>query len=69
MWTVKLRDDIHYSDKSPVTVEDVETAIKLYFQVKAGYVASQFPEQPTFAKVDDKTFTLTTKKPVVPSTR
>ena len=65
VWTVKLRSDIHYSDKSPVTVEDVETALKLYFQVKAGYVASQFPEQPTFAKVDDKTFTLTTKKPVV----
>jgi peptide/nickel transport system substrate-binding protein len=64
-WTVKLRGDIHYSDKSPVTVDDVETALKLYFEVKAGYVASQFPEQPTFAKVDDKTFTLTTKNPVV----
>ncbi|WP_076261692.1 ABC transporter substrate-binding protein [Intrasporangium flavum] len=65
VWTVKLRSDIHYSDKSPVTVEDVETALKLYFQVPAGYVAAQFPEQPTFAKVDDKTFTLTTKVPVV----
>ena len=64
VWTVKLRDGIHYSDKSPVTVEDVDTALKLYFQVKAGYVASQFPEQPTFAKVDDTTFTLTTKKPL-----
>lgn len=64
-WTVKLRSDIHYSDKSPVTVEDVETALKLYFEVKAGYVASQFPEQPAFTKVDDKTFTLTTKTPVV----
>jgi peptide/nickel transport system substrate-binding protein len=64
-WTVKLRDDIHYSDKSKVTVEDVETALRLYFEVKAGYVASQFPEQPTFTKVDDKTFTLTTKNPVV----
>ena len=65
VWTVQLRDDIHYSDKSPVTVADVETAIKLYFEVKAGYVASQFPEQPSFAKVDDKSFTLTTKNPVV----
>ena len=64
-WTVKLRDDIHYSDKSKVTVEDVETALRLYFEVKAGYVASQFPEQPTFTKVDDRTFTLTTKNPVV----
>lgn len=64
-WTVKLRSDIHYSDKSPVTVEDVETALKLYFEVPAGYVASQFPEQPTLAKVDDHTFTLTTKVPVV----
>ncbi len=65
VWTVKLRDDIHYSDKSKVTVEDVETALRLYFEVKAGYVASQFPEQPTFAKIDDRTFTLTTKNPVV----
>jgi ABC-type transport system substrate-binding protein len=65
VWTVKLRDDIHYSDKSPVTVEDVETALKYYFQVKAGYVASQFPEAPTYAKVDDKSFTLTTKNPLV----
>ncbi len=65
VWTVKLRSDIHYSDKSPVTVDDVGTALKLYFQVPAGYVASQFPEQPTFAKVDDTTFTLTTKSPVV----
>jgi peptide/nickel transport system substrate-binding protein len=64
VWTVKLRDGIHYSDKSPVTVEDVDTALKLYFQVKAGYVASQFPEQPSFAKVDDRTFTLTTKQPL-----
>lgn len=65
VWTVKLRDDIHYSDKSKVTVEDVEAALKMYFQVKAGYVASQFPEEPAFAKVDDRTFTLTTKRPVV----
>lgn len=65
VWTVKLRGDIHYSDKSPVTVEDVETALKLYFEVKAGYVASQFPEQPKLKKIDDRTFTLTTTKPVV----
>ncbi len=65
VWTVKLRDDIHYSDKSPVTVEDVQTALKLYFEVQAGYVASQFPEQPTLDKVDDRSFTLTTTKPVV----
>ena len=65
VWTVKLRDDIHYSDKSPVTVEDVETALKLYFQVSAGYVASQFSEQPKLAKTGERSFTLTTVKPVV----
>jgi ABC-type transport system substrate-binding protein len=64
-WTVKLRDDVHYSDKSPVTVEDVDTALKLYFQVEAGYVASQFPEQPALTKVDDRSFTLTTTRPLV----
>ena len=65
VWTVELRDDIHYSDKSPVTVEDVETALKLYFQVSAGYVASQFSEQPKLAKTGERSFTLTTVKPVV----
>jgi ABC-type transport system substrate-binding protein len=65
VWTVELRDDIHYSDKSPIMVEDVETALKLYFQVSAGYVASQFPEQPKLAKTGDRSFTLTTVKPVV----
>ena len=64
-WNVELRDDIHYSDNSPVTVEDVETALKLYFQVSAGYVASQFAEQPKLTKTGDRTFTLTTAKPLV----
>jgi ABC-type transport system substrate-binding protein len=64
-WNVELRDDIHYSDNSPVTVEDVETALKLYFQVSAGYVASQFAEQPKLTKTGDRTFTLTTTKPLV----
>ena len=68
-WTVKLRNDIHYSDKSKVTVEDVETALRLYFEVKAGYVASQFPEQPTFTKVDDTTFTARCRRLPVPGTR
>ena len=52
MWTVELRDDIHYSDKSPITVEDVETALKLYSR-SAGYVASQFSEQPKLAKTGE----------------
>ena len=65
VWTVTLRDDIKYSDNSPVTVEDVETALKLYFQVAAGDVASQFPEQPKLAKTGDRSFTLTTVKPVI----
>jgi len=64
-WTVKLRDDIHYSDETPVTVEDVEVALKNYFLVPAGFVASQFPEQPSLTKVDDRTFKLVTKKPAV----
>ncbi|MFJ6197433.1 ABC transporter substrate-binding protein [Micromonospora sp. NPDC092111] len=64
-WTVKLRGDIHYSDKSPVTVEDVETALKYYFEVKASFVASQFVERPTLTKIDDRSFTLTTTRPLV----
>lgn len=64
-WTVKLRSDIHYSDLSPITVEDVQVALEDYFKVTGGYVASQFPEQPVLTKVDDHTFTLTTKAPVV----
>ena len=45
-----------------MTVADVDCHRAL-FQVKAGYVASPFPEQPTVTPVDAKTFTLTTKNP------
>ncbi len=64
-WTVKLRSGITYSDGTPVTVDDVDTALKTYFGVQAGFVAAQFTEQPAFTKVDDSTFTLTTKTPMV----
>jgi ABC-type transport system substrate-binding protein len=64
-WTVKLRDDIHYSDNSPVTVEDVSTALTDYAATTGGYVGSQFPEFPTVTKIDDRTFTLDTVSPLV----
>lgn len=63
-WTVKLRDDIKYSDNTPVAVEDVKTAIEMYQQVPGSFLAPQFPEWPTVEKIDDRSFTLNTKAPL-----
>ncbi|GAA4684354.1 ABC transporter substrate-binding protein [Frondihabitans cladoniiphilus] len=63
-WTVHLREGIRYSDGTPVTVEDVSTALRMYSQVQGGFVSSFFPEFPTVRKIDDRTFTLDTQKPL-----
>lgn len=63
-WTVKLREEIKYSDGAPVTVEDVSTALEMYQQVTGSFLAPQFPEWPQVKKVDDRTFTLNTKAPL-----
>jgi ABC-type transport system substrate-binding protein len=57
-WTVKLRNDIKYSDGTKVAVEDVAKALDMYKQVIGAFVAPQFPEWPTVNKKDDLTFTL-----------
>lgn len=63
-WTVRLRPDVHYSDGSPVTVEDVATALRMYGQVNGSFLLGLFPELPTVSKVDDRTFLLETARPV-----
>jgi ABC-type transport system substrate-binding protein len=63
-WTVKLRNDIKYSDGTKVAVEDVAKALDMYKQVIGAFVAPQFSEWPTVNKKDDLTFTLDTKAPL-----
>ncbi|MEZ0494120.1 ABC transporter substrate-binding protein [Kineococcus sp. TBRC 1896] len=63
-WTVRLRPEACYSDGSPVTVEDVATALQSYADTGASFVASFFPEMPTVSKLDDRTFTLDTERPL-----
>jgi len=63
-WTVKLRNDIKYSDGSKVAVEDVAKALEMYSKVNGSFLAPQFPEWPTVNKKDDLTFTLDTKAPL-----
>ncbi|RCV48612.1 ABC transporter substrate-binding protein [Marinitenerispora sediminis] len=63
-WTVRLREGACYSDGSPVTPEDVGTALEMYQQVNGSFVASFFPEFPTVVPVDERTFTLETERPV-----
>ncbi|MFE7122730.1 ABC transporter substrate-binding protein [Streptomyces sp. NPDC057617] len=63
-WAVRLREDIRYSDGSPVTVEDVATALRMYGQVNGSFLLGLFPELPTVEKTGDRTFLLHTKKPV-----
>ncbi|MEV4576277.1 ABC transporter substrate-binding protein [Nonomuraea jabiensis] len=63
-WTVKLRDGVHYSDGSPVKVEDVSTALQMYQKVPGSFLAGLFPEWPTVTPVDASTFKLVTENPV-----
>ncbi|MBD1590429.1 ABC transporter substrate-binding protein [Arthrobacter sp. S1_S22] len=63
-WTVTLREGIRYSDGSPVQIEDVATALKMYQQVQGSFVASFFPEFPEVLPVDDRTFRMVSKNPV-----
>ncbi|AOS61024.1 ABC transporter substrate-binding protein [Actinoalloteichus hymeniacidonis] len=63
-WTVRLRDDIRYSDGSPVAIDDIGTALEMYRQVNGSYLAAFFPEWPEVVPVDDRTFTLETNRPL-----
>jgi peptide/nickel transport system substrate-binding protein len=63
-WTVKLRNDIKYSDGTNVAVEDVAKALEMYSQVNGSFLAPQFPEWPKVNKKDELTFTLDTKAPL-----
>jgi peptide/nickel transport system substrate-binding protein len=63
-WYVRLRPGIHYSDGSPVRVDDVATALKMYSQVDGSFVGGFFPEWPTVEQIDETSFTLNTQRPV-----
>lgn len=63
-WTVRLRPGIHYSDNTPVRVEDVARALECYRDTKGGFLATFFPEWPRVAKVDERTFTLQSDAPL-----
>lgn len=63
-WTVRLRSDIRYSDKSPVRVEDVARALECYRETEAGFIATLFPEWPRVVKLDERTFRLQTDAPL-----
>lgn len=63
-WTVHLRDGVRYSDGSPVTIEDVTTALEMYQQVNGSFLATFFSEFPTVSPVDDTTFVLRTERPM-----
>jgi peptide/nickel transport system substrate-binding protein len=62
-WYVRLRPGIRYSDGSPVRVEDIATALKMYSEVDGSFVAGFFPEFPTVEKIDETSFALNTEHP------
>jgi peptide/nickel transport system substrate-binding protein len=45
-WTVRLRQEAHYSDGSPVVSADVATALEMYSQVNGSFLVGLFPELP-----------------------
>ncbi|WP_431904566.1 ABC transporter substrate-binding protein [Amycolatopsis thermoflava] len=63
-WSVRLRAGARYSDGSPVTTDDVATALRMYGEVNGSFVLNLFPELPTVSKVDDREFLLETSRPV-----
>ena len=63
-WTVRLREGVRYSDGTPVLIEDIATALKMYQQVQGSFVAGFFPEFPTVVPVDDRTFRMESKNPI-----
>ncbi|WP_129766424.1 ABC transporter substrate-binding protein [Streptomyces sp. L-9-10] len=63
-WTVRLRDGVCYSDGSPVTVEDVATALGMYGKVNGSFLLGLFPELPAVEKTGPRTFLLHTREPV-----
>ncbi|MFE7570230.1 ABC transporter substrate-binding protein [Streptomyces sp. NPDC057539] len=63
-WSVRLRDGVCYSDGSPVTVEDVATALRMYGKVNGSFLLGLFPELPTVEKTGPRTFLLHTREPV-----
>ncbi|RMB82496.1 ABC transporter substrate-binding protein [Streptomyces shenzhenensis] len=63
-WSVRLRDGVCYSDGSPVTVEDVATALRMYGQVTGSFLLGLFPELPTVEPTGERTFRLRTQHPV-----
>lgn len=64
-WICTLRDDVVFSDGSPVTSEDVKVALDSYLATEGNSFAAQWPEVPTVDVVDDKKFVLRTTKRVV----
>ena len=64
-WTVRLREGVRYSDGTPVEIEDVATALKMYRdRSTAPSWPAFFPEWPTVVRVDDRTFRMETKNPI-----
>ncbi|MFC8662343.1 ABC transporter substrate-binding protein [Streptomyces sp. NPDC057199] len=63
-WSVRLREGVRYSDGSPVTVEDVDTALRMYSEVNGSFLLGLFPEMPTVEATGDRTFLLRTQRPV-----
>jgi peptide/nickel transport system substrate-binding protein len=63
-WTVRLREGVKYSDGTPLQIEDVATALKMYQQVQGSFVAGFFPEFPTVVPVDNRTFRMESKNPI-----
>ncbi|MGX5207879.1 ABC transporter substrate-binding protein [Streptomyces violaceus] len=63
-WSVRLREGVRYSDGSPVTVEDVATALEMYGKVNGSFLLGLFPELPTVEKTGERTFELHTNRPV-----
>lgn len=63
-WSCTLRDDVMFSDGSPVTANDVKVALESYLATEGNSFAGQWPEIPTLNVISDKEFNLVTAQRV-----
>ncbi|MFD4946058.1 ABC transporter substrate-binding protein [Streptomyces sp. NPDC058409] len=64
VWSVRLREGVRYSDGTPVTVQDVGTALTMYGKVNGSFLLGLFPELPTVEATGERTFLLHTERPL-----
>ncbi len=64
VWTCSIRDDVKWSDGTPLTAKDIAFTYQFVIDHGFGYFTSYFPKGSTFETPDDYTLVWSTPKPM-----